>query len=341
MLNLISKQLILMKIITGGAGFIGSAICWRLNTLGNHDILLVDEDINGPKQNNLKHLDYVDFIDKDTFLKQVTKGSIRYKVDSIYHMGACSSTTEDNMDYLIENNVEYSKELGKWCLKNNAKYIYASSGATYGAGEAGFDDDISIIPKLKPLNKYGLSKQLFDLWVIGSNYLDKFTGLKYFNVFGPNEDHKGDMRSMVNKAYGQILETGKLRLFKSLLPEYKDGEQKRDFIYIKDAVDMTLFFDPFNEAGKNETGIYNIGSGKASTWLEAANAVFSALGKEPNIEYIDMPENIKNQYQYYSKAEMKRLNKAGYHKETMKLEDSIGEYVKDYLVPGKYLGSEK
>jgi ADP-L-glycero-D-manno-heptose 6-epimerase len=327
-----------MKIITGGAGFIGSAICWRLNTLGTHDILLVDEDTGGTKQNNLKNLDYVDFLDKDSFLKQVKKGSISYKVDSIYHMGACSSTTEDNMDYLIENNVEYSKELGKWCLKNNAKYIYASSGATYGAGESGFDDDISIIPKLKPLNKYGLSKQLFDIWVIENKYLDKFTGLKYFNVFGPNENHKGDMRSMVNKAYSQILETGKLKLFRSLLPEYKDGEQKRDFIYIKDAVDMTLFFDPFNEAGKNETGIYNLGSGTASTWLEAANAVFGALGREPKIEFIDMPDNIKNQYQYYSKAEMKRLRSAGYVKECIKLEESITDYVKNYLVPGKYLG---
>ncbi len=326
-----------MKIITGGTGFIGSAICWRLNKLGAHDILLVDTDMDGLKKKNVETLDYVDFVDKDTFLRQIRKGSINYKVDSIYHMGACSSTTEDNMDFLIENNVEYSKQLGNWCLKNNAKYIYASSGATYGDGSLGFDDDLETIPKLKPLNKYGLSKQMFDMWVIENNYHTKYVGLKYFNVFGPNEDHKGDMRSMVNKAYSQILNTGKLKLFKSLKPEYKDGEQMRDFIYIKDAVEMTLFFDPFNEAGKSETGIYNLGSGTASTWLEAAGAVFKAIDKEPNIEYIDMPENIRNQYQYYSKANINKLKDAGYENQCMKLEDSIADYVKNYLIPGKNL----
>jgi ADP-L-glycero-D-manno-heptose 6-epimerase len=326
-----------MKIITGGAGFIGSAICWRLNTVGNHDILLVDEDNEGEKAKNTAGLDYVDFIDKESFINKIQKGAINFKVDTIYHMGACSSTTEDNMDYLMVNNVEYSKHLANWCLSNNTKYIYASSGATYGSGELGFDDDITLIPKLKPLNKYGLSKQLFDMWVIEKGYDKKFVGLKYFNVFGPNENHKGDMRSMVNKAFGQIQETGKLKLFRSLLPEYKDGEQKRDFIYIKDAVEMTLFFDPFNEAGKNEVGIYNIGSDTASTWLEAASAVFKALGKEPNIEFIDMPENIRNQYQYYSKAKMDKLRSKGYRKKCMTLEDSISEYVKEYLLQGKSL----
>lgn len=326
-----------MKIITGGAGFIGSAICWKLNTLGNKDILIVDEDTSGTKQENLKGLNYLDFIDKDSFLKKVHSGAINYKVDTIYHMGACSSTTENNMDYLIENNVEYSKSLGNWCFKNNAKYIYASSAATYGNGSLGFEEDLDLIPQLKPLNKYGLSKQMFDLWVIENKLHNKFVGLKYFNVFGPNENHKGDMRSMVNKAYTQIYETGKLKLFKSLKPEYKDGEQMRDFIYVKDAVEMTLYFDPFNEAGKNGTGIYNIGSGTAATWLDAANAVFKALGKEPNIEFIDMPENIREQYQYFSKANITKLRNAGYENKIMKLEDSIEDYVKNYLVDGKYL----
>ncbi len=326
-----------MKIITGGAGFIGSAICWRLNTLGNHDILIVDEDTKGTKEQNLAGLDYVDFIDKDSFLKKVQTGAINYKVDTIYHMGACSSTTENNMDYLIENNVEYTKSLGNWCVKNNTKYIYASSAATYGDGSAGFDDDLETIPKLKPLNKYGLSKQMFDMWVIENKLHNKFVGLKYFNVFGPNENHKADMRSMVNKAYTQINETGKLKLFKSLKPEYKDGEQMRDFIYVKDAVEMTLFFDPFNEAGKNETGIYNIGSGTAATWLDAANAVFKALGKEPNIEFIDMPESIREQYQYYSKANIEKLRNAGYENKILKLDDSIKDYVENYLVKGDYL----
>ena len=330
-----------MKIITGGSGFIGSAICWRLNTLGVHDILLIDTDVNGTKQNNLSGLDYADFIDRDTFLNKIKKGAINYKVDSIYHMGACSSTTEDNMEFLMENNVEYSKELGKWCLKNNTKYIYASSGATYGAGELGFSDSIELIPELKPLNKYGLSKQLFDLWVIENNYENKFTGLKYFNVFGPNENHKGDMKSMINKSYNRIIETGSLKLFRSLNPDFKDGEQKRDFIYIKDAVEMTLFFDPFNEAGKNFTGIYNIGSGIANTWLTVANAVFSALGKKPEIEFIDIPDNLKNQYQYYTKADVSKLKNTGYENECMPITDSICEYVKEYLMKDNYLAVHK
>ena len=326
-----------MKIITGGAGFIGSAICWNLNKQGITDIILVDENTNGTKEQNISGLKFKDYIDKDKFLKQVNSGAINYKVDSIYHMGACSSTTENNMEYLIENNVEYSKSLGKWCLSKNAKYIYASSAATYGNGENGFDDDINIIPNLKPLNKYGLSKQMFDMWVIENKLLDKFTGLKYFNVFGPNETHKGDMRSMVNKAYDQIKETGKLKLFRSLKPEYKDGEQLRDFIYVKDAVEMTVFFDPVTGAGKSSTGIFNIGSGTASTWLDAAAAVFKALGKEMQIEWIDMPDNIKEQYQYYSKANISKLFSAGYKNDILKLEDSIDDYVKNYLMTGEYL----
>lgn len=326
-----------MKIITGGAGFIGSAICWKLNQLGFTDILIVDEDTNGTKQNNLAGLKYTDYIDKLDLLKQIEKGSINYGVDAVYHMGACSSTTENNMEYLMENNVEYSKSLGKWCLGKGAKYIYASSGATYGNGELGFSDDISIIPNLKPLNKYGLSKQLFDLWVLENKYDSKFVGLKYFNVFGPNENHKGDMRSMVNKAYSQIKSTGRLKLFRSLKPEFKDGEQQRDFVYVKDAVDMTLFFDPSDKTGGDKTGIFNIGSGTASSWLQAASAVFNAMGVEQNIEFIDMPENIRNQYQYYSKAEMKKLNNAGYNRSCMKLEDSITDYIQNYIMKEEYL----
>lgn len=326
-----------MKIITGGAGFIGSAICWKLNKLGVNEIIIVDEDTKGTKQSNLADLKYADFIDKDTFLKQVHKGSINYKVDSLYHMGACSSTTEKNMEYLIENNVEYSKSLGKWCLSSGAKYIYASSAATYGDGSNGFDDDYTIVPRLKPLNKYGLSKQMFDMWVLENKLESKFTGLKYFNVFGPNENHKGSMRSMVNKAYDQIKETGKLKLFRSLKPEYKDGEQQRDFVYIKDAVEMTVFFDPVLGSGKDNAGIYNIGSGTASTWLDAASAVFKALGKDMQIEWIDMPDNIKDQYQYFSKANINKLRSAGFNNDIMKLDDSISDYVKNYLVPGIYL----
>jgi len=326
-----------MKIITGGAGFIGSAICWRLNTLGVSDIIIVDESREGSKETNLSNLKFTEYIDKDEFIKQIREKSFNHKADTLYHMGACSSTTEGNMEYLKENNVEYSKSLAKWCMDNNVRYIYASSGATYGAGELGFDDDITLMPKLKPINKYGLSKQLFDMWVL-DNKLDKeIVGLKYFNVFGPNENHKGDMRSMINKTYGQILKTGKLQLFKSLKPEYKDGEQKRDFVYVKDAVDMTIFFDKTLGKGSAQNGIFNVGSGKASTWLELAGAIFSALGKEPNIEFIDMPDSIKNQYQYFTQANISKIRNAGYDSKIMELKDSVRDYVLNYLVPDKYL----
>src|SRR5205085_2599612 len=284
-----------MKIITGGAGFIGSAICWRLNTLGIEDIIIVDTDMHGDKEKNLANLKYAYFMHRDLFLGEIMQDAFYHKIDTIYHMGACSSTTEDDMEYLIENNVEYSKHLANWCMNKNVRFIYASSGATYGNGEYGFDDDASVIPKLQPLNKYGLSKQIFDQWIIEKNLYDKVVGLKYFNVFGPNENHKDNMKSMVNKSYNQIVSTGKLKLFRSLNPKYKDGEQKRDFIYVKDAVEMTLFFDVMNEKGGTQNGIYNIGCGKARTWLDVANAIFKTLGKETQIEFIDIPENIMNQ----------------------------------------------
>lgn len=326
-----------MKIITGGSGFIGSAICWRLNTLGFKDIVIVDSDIEGTKQKNLEYLKYLDFIDKQTFLGNLGKGIFLGKADTLYHMGACTSTTENDMDYLTKNNYEYSKTLGEWCLKNNIRYIYASSAATYGAGELGYDDDEKLIPKLKPLNKYGLSKQMFDIWVLENNLQNKFVGLKYFNVFGPNENHKGDMRSMVNKAYSQIIGAGKLKLFKSEKKEYANGEQKRDFVYVKDAVDMTIFFDVINPAGKSKTGIYNIGSGRASSWNELANAIFKAMGKETSIEYVDMPDNIRNQYQYFSEANLSKLFGAGYKNNITSLDESVKDYVVNYLAKDKYL----
>ena len=326
-----------MKIITGGAGFIGSAICWRLNTMGINDIIIIDESREGFKEMNLAGLKFISYIDKADFLKRIKDKSLPQGIDTLYHIGACSSTTESNMEYLKENNVEYSKTLAKWCLDSGIRYVYASSAATYGDGELGFDDDVKIIPKLKPLNKYGLSKQLFDMWVLENKLENRVVGLKYFNVFGPNENHKGDMRSMVNKTYAQVIETGKLRLFKSLKPEYKDGEQMRDFVYVKDAVDMTLFFDSANRKGSKQNGIYNIGSGIASSWLQLAGALFKSLGKEPNIEMIDMPDSIKNQYQYFSKANITKLRSAGYDKSIMSLEDSVKDYVLNYLVPEKYL----
>ena len=326
-----------MKIITGGAGFIGSAICWRLNTLGFTDIIIVDSDKKGTKQNYLENLKFTEFIDKDDFLNILSKGALNGKADTLYHMGACTSTTEDNMDYLRENNFEYSKTLGEWCLKNNARYIYASSGATYGDGSLGFDDDYSLIPKLKPLNKYGLSKQMFDLWVLDNNLQNKFVGLKYFNVFGPNENHKRDMRSMVNKSYDKVVNKGVIELFKSERDDYKDGEQKRDFVYVKDAVEMTVFFDLTNPVGREKSGIFNVGSGEASTWNRLANAVFKAMDLDPKIVYIDMPDNLRNQYQYYTKANISKIRSAGYTNNMTVFEDAVSDYIKNYLSKNKFL----
>jgi len=326
-----------MKIITGGAGFIGSAICWRLNTLGFTDIFIVDSDKEGTKQNNLENLKFTEFIDKDDFLKILYKGSLNGKADALYHMGACTSTTEDNMDYLRENNFEYSKTLGEWCLKNSVRYIYASSGATYGDGSLGFDDDYSLIPRLKPLNKYGLSKQMFDLWVLNNSLQNKFVGLKYFNVFGPNESHKGDMRSMVNKSYDRVINKGVIELFKSERTDYKDGEQKRDFVYVKDAVEITVFFDVINPVGREKSGIFNVGSGEASTWNRLANAVFKAMDLKPNIVYVDMPDNLRNQYQYFTKANISKIRSAGYKNSMTVFEDAVSDYIKNYLSKNEFL----
>jgi ADP-L-glycero-D-manno-heptose 6-epimerase len=248
-------------------------------------------------------------------------------------MGACSSTTETNASYLIKNNYEYTKILARWTTDADIRFIYASSAATYGDGSAGFADDEEKIHTLKPLNMYGYSKQLFDLWAQRKGMLKKIVGLKYFNVFGPNEYHKADMRSFVLKAFEQINSTGKVRLFKSHKPEYKDGEQLRDFLYIKDAVDMTLFF--FDNPKIN--GLFNIGTSNARSWNDLVNAVFDAMGQKTKIEYIDMPDSIRNQYQYFTQADTTKIKQAGYNKKITSLEDAVKDYVQNYLQKNGYL----
>jgi len=329
-----------MIIVTGGAGFIGSALVAALNGRNITDILAVDEpsgfgDLERQKQQNLSNLDFADYLGKDEFLGKVVDGKITWAVEAVLHMGACSSTTETNTAYLTENNYEYTRILANWTIKSNIRFIYASSAATYGDGSAGFNDDEAAIDKLKPLNAYGYSKQLFDLWARDEGLLKKIVGLKYFNVFGPNEYHKADMRSFVVKAFEQIKETNKVRLFKSYKPEYKDGEQMRDFIYIKDAVDMTLFFLD----NPKVNGLFNIGTGTGHTWNDLVKAVFAAMQMEPNIEYIDMPDAIRNQYQYYTCADMSKLKQAGYSKEPTPLEEAVKDYVQNYLVKGANLVS--
>jgi len=322
-----------MIIVTGGAGFIGSALIAALNKRQITDILVVDELGTDQKWKNLRNLSFADYVEKDDFLEMVIEDKLDSSIDAVFHLGACSDTTETNASYLIKNNYEYSKLLAQWATADNIRLIYASSAATYGDGSAGFSDDQEKIEILRPLNMYGYSKQLFDLWARRAGLLKKIVGLKYFNVFGPNEYHKADMRSFCIKAFEQITSTGKVRLFKSYKPEYADGEQKRDFIYVKDAVDMTLFF--YDEP--QLSGLFNIGTGKARSWNDLVKAVFAAMGKEPNIEYIEMPESIRNQYQYFTEADITKLCKAGYDKEIIPLEDAIKDYVQSYLQTDEYL----
>jgi len=322
-----------MIVVTGGAGFIGSALIAGLNSRGISDILVVDELGFDQRWKNLRNLSFADYVEKDDFLEMVLADKVPSGIEAVLHMGACSDTTETNASYLIKNNYEYTKLLAQWATDANIRFIYASSAATYGDGSAGFSDGQEEIENLQPLNMYGYSKQLFDLWARRTGLLKKIAGLKYFNVFGPNEYHKGDMRSYVIKAFEQINATGKVRLFKSYKSEYKDGEQKRDFLYVKDAVGMSLFF--LDNA--KLSGLFNIGAGKARTWNDLVKAVFAAMDKKPNIEYIDMPDSIRNQYQYFTEADITKLKQAAYKKEPTPLEDAIKDYVQNYLQKSKYL----
>jgi ADP-L-glycero-D-manno-heptose 6-epimerase len=318
-----------MIIVTGGAGFIGSALVWRLNQTGIKDIIIVDHFGKNEKYKNLIPLKLIDVFEADAFIDEGIFEDILQegKLETIFHLGACSSTTKKNFKYLFQNNYEYSKELCLGALEYNVRFIYASSAATYGSGENGYKDDEKEMDKLRPLNGYGYSKHMFDLWARDNGYLNKIAGLKYFNVYGPNEYHKKDMRSVVHKCFGQIKNEGKARLFKSTSPEYGDGEQKRDFIYVKDAVDMTLFF---NE-NKKLNGIFNIGTGEANTFNSLIKPVFKVLGLNENIEYFDMPDTLKEKYQDFTQADITKLKNAGYKKLVTNIENAVTDYVKTYL----------
>lgn len=326
-----------MIVVTGGAGFIGSAVVWKLNKLGVDKIIIVDELGKDEKWKNLNGLKFSDFYHKDDFIGVVLQRKIPFKITSIIHLGACSATTEKDADYLMDNNVHYSQELAKFSLENGARFVYASSAATYGDGSNGYNDDESNLHILRPMNMYGYSKHLFDLWIKRNGLMNKVAGLKYFNVYGPNEYHKGDMRSVVHKAFEQIRDNGKVKLFKSYLKDYKDGEQKRDFIYVKDAVDMTLYF----REHPDKNGIFNVGTGKAQTWIELVTALFNALNKPVKIDFVDMPEDIRGKYQYFTEANLAKLKQAGYDKSISNVEDGVNDYVKNYLLKESYLGMSK
>ena len=324
-------------LVTGGAGFIGSALVWALNQRGQENILITDCLTTDEKWKNLVALKYADYMDAEDLISRVQdKPETLGKFDVIYHLGANSATTERDSAHLMKNNFEYTKVLAHWALATGARFVYASSAATYGDGTYGMDDKMTDLTRLRPLNMYGYSKHLFDLYAQRAGISQRIVGMKYFNVYGPNENHKGDMRSVVNKAYDQILATGKVQLFKSHRPDYKDGEQMRDFLYVKDAVNMTIFLANQPLAG----GLYNLGSGEAHTWMELTHAIFAALNKPANIEFVDMPATLQAKYQYYTCADISKLRALGYKDPLTPLGHSVADYVRNYLVTGKLLGGE-
>ena len=315
--------------MTGAAGFIGRNVVAELNRRGAERILIVDDLGSDERWKNLRGLKFEEIYSVAKF-REAFQADKLPPTQAVYHLGACSATTETNAGYLLDNNTHYTRELCEWCLAKGARFVYASSAATYGDGAQGYSDADAATPSLVPLNMYGMSKHLFDLWALRNGVLGKIAGLKYFNVYGPGEDHKGDMRSVIHKAYGQIRETGAVKLFKSYRPDYKDGEQVRDFVYVKDAVDVTLFCGENPQA----SGLFNCGTGQARSWNDLARATFAAMGLEPRIEYIEMPVSLRSKYQYFTQAEMGKLRAAGYAQAFTSLEDGIRDYVQGYLAKG-------
>lgn len=323
-------------LVTGGAGFLGSAIVWELNRRGITNILITDFLGRDEKWRNLVPLRFFDYLEADDFLQRLEKTPGLFgNVSTVFHLGGCSSTTETDASYLIRNNFDYTKTLAHFALDGGRRFVYASSAATYGAIAAGLPETVDL-DSLRPLNMYGYSKHMFDQYASRTGMLPRITGLKYFNVFGPNEDHKGDMRSVVHKAFHQIQETGSVSLFKSYRPEFRDGEQRRDFLYVKDAAAATVHLAEHEDGG----GLFNIGSGEPNTWRALVDAIFRALSLEPKVEFIDMPEYLREKYQYFTCAHIHKLRESGFTQKMTPLSDGVYDYVKRYLVPGKHLGDE-
>ncbi len=322
-------------IVTGAAGFIGRNVVAELNRRGMEELILVDELGKEDKWKNLVGLRYEDILSPEEFLGLLEDGAFA-EATSCIHLGACSATTERDADFLLRNNFQYTRVLCNWAQSHGVRFVYASSAATYGDGAQGYDDADAVTPTLKPLNMYGYSKHMFDLWALKHGLFTQgeggsIVGLKYFNVYGPYEDHKGDMRSVVSKSYEQIRATGKVQLFKSHRPEYRDGEQMRDFLYVKDAVEVTLHF----ALGEAEApgGLFNCGTGEARTWVDLVTPVFEAMGKTTNIEFIEMPEVLRGKYQYFTEAKMAKLRAAGYRKPFTPLEEGVRAYVQEFYLP--------
>lgn len=316
-----------MIIVTGGAGFIGSAFLRTLNEHGRYDLAVVDNLGKSEKWKNLANKKILEYYNKAEFLELIRNNRINYQVDALIHLGACSSTIESDADYMMRNNYQYSRVMCEWALSKGIRFIYASSAATYGDGSFGFSDSEESSLSLKPLNIYALSKQLFDIWLIKTGNIQRATGIKFFNVYGPNEYHKGEMSSVIYKAFKQINQHGNISLFKSHNPVFQDGEQKRDFVYVKDCCEI-LYWLLNNQ---NVHGIFNLGTGQARSFNDLARAVFRALGILENINYIDMPEAIRDKYQSFTQAEMKKLKNFGCDLKFHSLEDGVSDYVRNYL----------
>ena len=317
-----------MIIITGGAGFIGSAMLWELNRNGIEEVLIVDDlgQASDGKWLNLRGLRYADFIHKDDFIDLLQHDRLP-RIDAVIHMGAISATTEQDADLLLRNNYEFSKQLASWCAEKGVRFIYASSAATFGDGAAGYSDGIESLDSLRPLNMYGYSKHLFDCWALRNGILDKAAGLKFFNVYGPNEYHKGDMTSVVYKAFRQIGENGNVKLFKSHREGFLDGEQMRDFVYVKDCTKIMLWLLETPSA----TGLFNVGTGQARSFRDLVNATFDAMELPPSITYVPMPETIRENYQFYTCADCGNLRDAGFSAGMTPLEEGVRDYVQNYL----------
>lgn len=320
-----------MIVVTGAAGFIGSCLISKLNKEGFNDIIAVDDFSKTEKSGNLLDKSIIEKVERKSFFSWFIKNS--EKVDFIYHIGARTDTTEFNVEVFNELNLGYSMNVFTLCTQYEIPLVYASSAATYGLGEYGYKDDHEIVERLKPLNPYGESKNNFDKWVLESPEKPPFwAGMKFFNVYGPNEYHKGRMASVIFHAFRQINETGKVKLFKSHKPEFKDGEQLRDFVYVKDVIDVLFYM----MKKQPQSGLYNLGTGKARSFNALVNASFNALKLPANIEYIDTPEDIREKYQYFTEADMTKLIASGYHQEFMSLEEGVKDYITNYLSDKKY-----
>ena len=318
-----------MHIVTGGAGFIGSAMVWKLNQMGQDDVWIVDTLGSGVRWKNLRGLRFSEILSPEDFLASLEEhGHFPDDTDAIIHMGACSATTERDADYLLNNNYRFSRSIAEIAAGQGVRLLVASSAATYGGGEHGYPDDPEIMDRLRPLNMYGHSKLMFDQWAHRNGMLDKLASLRFFNVYGPNEYHKEDMASMVYKSFNRVRDEGKLVLFKSHRPDFRDGEQMRDFVYVKDIVDAMWWLLETPAAN----GIFNMGTGVEETWNQLAAAVFAAIGKKPDIEYVDMPESIRGQYQYRTKADVSRLREAGYKGEFRLVADGVRDYIVNHLM---------